>query len=164
MIDKNRKKSIDDLVNELKSKYDTKSLGGLRQLSKYLGISVIESNKPITCFAVWDDKKEQKYIFLKKDNYFKNLKLNNLAHELGHCLLHYRKDYPYLSSTKDEKEDEANYFAERLLNKATLEIEEQLNVFYSIITKPLDSFKYAFFNKRDDLKIFKEYLENNSSE
>jgi len=133
-------------------------LESLKQLSKDKGIDIIETNKIVTCFAVWDDEKEQKYIFLRKNNYLKNLKMHDLSHELGHSFLHQKKDYNYLSSSYKERECEANYFAKKLLNKTNHQIERYLNAFFLLITKPLASLKYAIFNKDSDLKIFKDYI------
>ena len=56
-MNENKKKSIDNLVNELKSKYNVNSLEGLRQLAKERGIYVIESDKVIIpCASLKMDK------------------------------------------------------------------------------------------------------------
>src|SRR3989344_4727600 len=141
MIDKNRKKSIDDLVSELKSEYDTKNLEGLRQLSKDKEINVIESNKLILSFA--DEINEKKYIFLGK-TLFKKRKLINFTHEIGHHLLNHPMKEEYGINEIEKYETEAIYFQEQLYNKELNVMNLYVDAFYKIMTRPLDCLKYSF--------------------
>ena len=151
MIDKNKKKSIDNLVSELKSKYDTKSLDGLKQLSKDMGISVIEDDKIILSFA--DEINEKKYIFLGK-TLFKKRKLIDFTHEIGHHLL----DHFY--NPRPNQEEEADYFSEQLGCKRPSFLRVLAICQYSVLKSPFLAFNICFLphlDKKHCLDIIKEY-------
>ena len=150
MIDKDRKKSIDDLVNELKSKYDTKSLEGLRQLSKDKEINVIEDDKVIIPCAYLIDK--QKYILLTKENSLS--KHFAFGHELGHHLI----DYLFNQGFGTEKE--ANYFSKQL----TDERRPYFNIFIDCLVKYIknpflttECVLFSDLDNKNDLDIIKRY-------
>ncbi|MEK6817357.1 MAG: ImmA/IrrE family metallo-endopeptidase [Nanoarchaeota archaeon] len=152
-MEENRKKSIDNLVNELKSKYDVKSLEGLRQLSKDKGISVIESDETIIPQAIsFNDGR--RYILLRETSLNKDF---ILGHELGHQVLH------HVNNKKlkiNDEEKEANYFAEQLLNKRDSYSCAFVNVLFTIAENPILSFMcvfFPYFDRKNYLNIIKNY-------
>ena len=150
MIDKNRKKSIDDLVSELKSKYDTKSLDGLKQLSKDMGISVIEDDKVVLPRAIISDD-EKHYILLRKTNLVKHF---TFGHEIGHHLL----DHFY--NPRPNQEEEADYFSEQLGCKRPSFLRVLAICQYSVLKSPFLAFNICFLphlDKKHCLDIIKEY-------
>ncbi len=155
-MNENRKKTIDNLVNELKGKYDAKSLDGLKQIAKDREIRIIEDDEVILPTA-WKKKKNgQKYILLNK-KFIGNDFI--LGHELGHHLLEHLEDKnPF-------EETEANYFSKQLLDKKQMPyLEALVNSLYLIIEKPILSLKCAFFpdlDKKNCLNIIKNYEQQN---
>ncbi len=150
-----RKKSIDNLVNELKSKYDVGNLEGLKQLAKDKEIYVIESDEIVISKAVlFEDGR--RYILLAEKNSLG--KYFDFGHELGHHLL----DHP--SNKISDKETEANYFSEQLLNKQPPYLNYFVNGLFGFIEKPLSSLKGVFIpslDKKDALNIIKNYKQQN---
>ena len=150
MIDKNRKRAIDDLVIELKIKYDTKSLEGLKQLSKDKGISVIEDDKVIIPSA-YKFVDGQRYILLQKE---KNLsKRFSFGHELGHHLSDYLFNQP-------GTEREASYFSEQLTGEKEPIFYMIVDGLFIIMKNPFLSVISVFFpylSNKDSLKIIKRY-------
>ena len=151
-IPENRKKTIDDLVNGLKSKYDAKSLEGLRQLSKDKEINIIEDDKAVFPYASIRD--ERKYILLEKENNFSKRFI--LGHEIGHHLLNHFK----LKANYFYKEKEANYFSRKLID----EKESYFNLFVrslsTILKNPLLTFGCAFIpylNNKNISDLIKKY-------
>ena len=148
-MNENKKKSIDNLVNELKSKYNVNSLEGLRQLAKERGIYVIESDEVIIpCASL---KNGQKYILLKKDSLIKKF---IFGHEIGHHLL------DHIRNSKLDEEIEADYFGEQLLSKREPSLGLYvIDALYTIMKNPFLSIGctfFPFFYKENNLNIIKK--------
>ena len=127
-MNKERKKSIDDLVSELKNQYNTNSFDGLRQLAKDKGINVIEDEEVIIPSAIILDN-GKKYILLNKKSFIKDFQF---GHELGHHLLDHLSENEIFNEEK-----EADYFSKLLLGKSRNYLMEQFDTLYQILKNPV---------------------------
>ncbi len=152
-MDENRKKSIDNLVNELKGKYNFNSLNGLKQLAKDREIYVIESEE-ITISRAVHLTNGEKYILLKKDSLNK---FYSLSHELGHHLL-------FQINPIFNDETGADYFSEQLLNKKHSYLRTFADCIDSIVNHPISAIRDGFISSLTEkklLQLIKNYKQQN---
>ncbi|MEK6906706.1 MAG: hypothetical protein AABW81_03725 [Nanoarchaeota archaeon] len=144
-MEKINKKSIDELVNSLKEKYDTSTLDGLRRIAYDNNIRVIEDEKVLVPFC------NRKAIFVEAKACI-SLKKNSYGHELGHHLLkHFDKG---IVSFREERE--AMYFTYKIGCKCS-EFTQFLYALKNIITKPVSTMSYILFPKRYQKYIISKY-------
>ena len=148
MIQPERKQFIDDVVEELRGKYDLSCYGGLRQLAQNQGITTIRTNDVIESNAVYFNTRY--YIILRDYSSIDNL-LASYSHELGHVLLSHL--YPFMPPA--QAEPEADYFREQLGHRYNIwaAFVDNLPFYFS---RPLFSLRWVFsedFSRKQKMKI-----------
>jgi len=157
-LSEERKHEIDELASLLRYSYSVNSESDIKSIAKDFGIVVLETEKIGMGSAV--KRKNNHYLILPKrlvPSYGKY----QAAHELGHMLL-----YHFLENQLGlwEREDEADYFARRLIGMSRYKCECARileSLLYTFI-HPINTFKVVSgIHRKDANKLIDNYEAQN---
>lgn len=152
-----RKEYIDNITEKLRCDYSSNSQINFQELAKDHDIALLKTNKIVAEVAVRKNGKD--YVFIG-NHLIPYIEEFETAHGIGHRILKHSCAVPIKI-----KEDEANYFAEKLAginkNKKKYVASSIFNAFYDILMHPLKSSKYAMHLVKKDIEKIIDELEAN---
>lgn len=132
-----RRRYIDDLSEQLRSSYLTDYGIDFQKMALDLGINFVVTDK---LGGEWAIRRNLRNYVLTPKYFITDVNRYAIAHGFGHTILQHSKDI-----SEEVKEDEANYFAEKLtgITNTNVDILLFFECILQILRHPIRSFKYA---------------------
>jgi len=130
-----RKEYIDILAEKLRQDYCSNLKVDFQSLAKDNNINLLKTGKIIGGLAVRCNGKDYAFIGAYSKPYTEEYLT---AHEIGHRILKHSYDI-----TENIKENEADYFAERIIGKGINNMQLYFEMFCEVLRHPIKSSKYS---------------------
>jgi len=143
-----RKEYIDNLAEKLRQDYCSNSKIDFQRIAEDNDITLVKTTKIMAELAVRTNGKN--YVFIG-NMAIPSVKKFATAHGLGHRILNHTSDIPV-----DIKEDEANYFAEKLTdiknNKKYGKLSD-IEAIFDVLMHPIKCSRYVHHAGEDAIKL-----------